>query len=55
MDAVNDIVDQDEWNPSHGMIDKSWAERNALEAGGWVVLLLLMLIYAVQFFQSGQT
>jgi hypothetical protein len=33
MDAVGDIVDQDGWNPSHGMIDKSWAERNALEEG----------------------
>ena len=31
--AVEDIIEQDGWNPSHGMIDKTWAERNALEEG----------------------
>jgi hypothetical protein len=33
LDAVDEIVDQDSWNPNHGMIDKSWAERKALEEG----------------------
>jgi hypothetical protein len=33
LDAAEDIIDKDGWNPSHGMIDKSWAERNALEEG----------------------
>jgi hypothetical protein len=33
LDAVYEVVDQDGWNPSHGMIDKSWAERNVLEEG----------------------
>jgi len=33
LDAVDEIVDQDGWNPSHGMIDKTWAEKNALEKG----------------------
>ena len=33
LDAAEDIVDKDGWNPSHGMIDKSWAERNALKEG----------------------
>jgi hypothetical protein len=33
LNAAGDTVDQDEWIPSHGMIDKTWAERNALEEG----------------------
>ena len=33
LNAAGEIVDQDEWIPSHGMIDKTWAERNALEGG----------------------
>lgn len=33
LDAARDIVDKDQWSPSHGMIDKTWAERNALEEG----------------------
>ncbi len=37
LDAARDIVVKDQWNPSHGMIDKTWAERNALQEGKYVV------------------